>query len=58
LKCSDQKPSSEALATDISVCIGLADALAIVLDVSKGSPEGQRNDFRVYKPLPEVLATL
>ena len=34
--------SSNALATDISVCIGLPDALATVLDVCEALPEGQR----------------
>jgi len=39
LKCSDQKPSSDALATDISVCIGLADALATLQTLSEDNLE-------------------
>ena len=57
MKCSDREPLSEALATDISVCIGLPDALATVLDVFEVLHKGQRSDFRVYKPLPDALAT-
>ena len=63
--------SSNALATDFRVCIGLSDALATVLDVcealpegqrtdfdvSKGSPEGRRSEFDVHEPLPDALAT-
>jgi hypothetical protein len=55
LKCSDQKPSSEALATDFSVCIGLPDALATFPTIAEDNLEPKNYLFinNKDKPLPK-----